>query len=92
MPQVFYVKTNFTSGEFAPALKGRVDLQKYLDGVDTLENFVVLPHGGIARRGGFHHVNEVKTSADGARLIPFQFNVTQTYVIEAGDLYDQFYG
>lgn len=91
MPQVFYIKTNFTSGEFAPALKGRVDLQKYADGVETLQNYVVLPHGGIKRRGGLHHVNEVKVSADEVRLIPFQFNVTQTYMIEASDLYFRYY-
>jgi hypothetical protein len=51
----------------------------------------VYPHGGALRRGGSYHVAEVKDSADTGRLIPFEFNVTQAYVLEFGDQYIRFY-
>ncbi len=52
---------------------------------------IVYPHGGATRRGGMYFVSEVKTSSKEVRLIPFEFNVTQSYVLEFGDTYIRFY-
>ena len=79
--------TNFTAGELSPRLDGRTDVQKYFNGCKKLQNFVVHPHGGASRRPGTVFVREVKDSADNVRLIPFEFNVTQAYVLEFGDQY-----
>ena len=79
--------TNFTAGELSPRLDGRTDLAKYQNGCKTLQNFIVHPHGGASRRPGTTFVREVKNSANAARLIPFEFNVTQTYILEFGDQY-----
>ena len=79
--------SNFTAGELSPRLDGRTDLQKYFNGCKTLENFVVHPHGGASRRPGSIFVREVKNSANNARLIPFEFNVEQAYILEFGDQY-----
>ena len=79
--------TNFTAGELSPRLDGRVDLQKYFNGCKKLQNFVVHPHGGATRRPGTIFVREVKNSAHNARLVPFEFNVTQTYILEFGNNY-----
>ena len=79
--------TNFTAGELSPRLDGRTDLAKYQNGCKALQNFIVHPHGGASRRPGTTFVREVKNSAHNARLIPFEFNVTQTYILEFGDQY-----
>jgi hypothetical protein len=79
--------SNFTAGELSPRLDGRTDLGKYFNGAKKMQNFTVHPQGGAARRPGTLFVNEVKNSANGCRLIPFEFNVEQAYVLEFGDQY-----
>ncbi len=71
----------------SPRLSARVDFAKYNNGVKTLENFLPLPHGGVTRRPGTLFVAEVKDSSKKTRLIPFQFSITQAYIIEMGTLY-----
>jgi len=87
MAQASPILSNFTAGELSPRLDGRTDINKYGNGCKTLQNFVVQPHGGASRRSGTKYVNEVKNSAHNARLIPFEFNVTQSYILEFGDQY-----
>ena len=79
--------TNFTAGELSPRLDGRTDISKYFNGCKKLQNFLVHPHGGASRRPGTIFVREVKNSAHNVRLIPFEFNVTQAYILEFGDQY-----
>jgi len=77
--------TNFTAGEISPRLEGRTDLSKYFNGCRTLENFHIHPHGGTTRRSGFRFVAEVMNSGRPVLLIPFEYNTTQTYVLELGE-------
>jgi hypothetical protein len=91
LPRTNTIQTNFTAGELTPRLEARVDIAKYANGCSVLENMIVLPHGGAARRGGTKFVVQTKTAADKARLVPFEFNVEQTYAIEFGDQYIRFY-
>ena len=83
--------SNFTAGELSPRLDGRTDLAKYFNGVKTLENMVVHPHGAATRRPGTKFVHEVKTSSIQTRLIPFEFSTTQTYILELGNTYIRFF-
>ena len=83
--------TNFTAGELSPRLEGRVDLQKYPNGCQTLENMIVQKHGPASRRGGFYFSAEVKDSTKKTRILPFEFSATQAYIIEFGDEYVRFY-
>ena len=83
--------SNFTGGELSPRLDGRTDLSKYFNGCKKLQNFIIHPHGGASRRPGTIHIAEVKNSAHGCRLIPFEFNVTQAYILEFGDQYFRVY-
>jgi len=82
---------SFASGELSPRLMGRTDSPKYASGCEVMENFMALPHGGAKRRGGTSFINEVKNSAHTTRLIPFEYNVDQTYVLEFGNNYIRFY-
>ncbi|BCS88867.1 hypothetical protein [Pseudodesulfovibrio sediminis] len=77
--------TSFTAGEISPRLEGRTDISKYFNGCRTLENFQVHPHGGTSRRSGFRFVTEAMNSDKRVLLIPFEFNSSQTYVLEFGE-------
>jgi len=91
MSRVTTIQTNFTAGVFSPRLFGRIDVAKYKNAAETLTNCVVQPHGGVYRRPGTKFINEVRTSADKSRLLPFEFNAEQSYCIEVGDEYMRFY-
>ena len=85
------LQTNFTGGEFSPLLKGRTDLKKYPNAVETMDNFIVYPHGPADKRSGTRHITTVKTQSAVTRLIPFIFNTQQAYIIEFGNTYCRFY-
>lgn len=85
------MQVSFTGGEWSPSLHARVDLAKYASAVRTCKNFVVHPHGGVSNRAGTQFIAEVKDSSKTVRLIPFQFSVTQGYVLEFGDTYMRVY-
>ena len=82
MARANFAFSAFTSGELSTRLTGRVDLKKYFSGCETLENFLIHPHGGATRRPGTRYVADAKSASAISRLIPFQFNVTQAYVLE----------
>ena len=90
MARVHPFQTNFTAGELTPKLAGQVDFKKYSNGVETLENMTVFPQGGVSRRNGSRFVCEVKDSTAITRLISFEFNITQAYVLEFGNNYIRF--
>lgn len=78
---------NFSRGELAPELYGRFDVDAYAAGVKEAKNVIVMKYGGLTKRPGTRLVDEVIDGAEPARLIPFQFSVTQTYVLELGQGY-----
>ena len=82
---------SFAGGEIAPELYGRLDLDKFQTGLALCRNFIPLPYGPVQNRPGFRFVNEVKDSTKRVRLIPFQFNVDQTIMLEFGDQYIRFH-
>jgi hypothetical protein len=72
------VKTNFTAGEISDELLGRGDLRAYENGAAKLRNLFIYPTGGVTRRAGLRYIDSL--SGEG-RLIPFEFNTEQTYLI-----------
>lgn len=91
MPDLRAYQPSFTAGELSPALWARVDLAKYGSGLKTAINLFIHPHGGASNRAGLEFINEVKASANVTRLIPFQFNAEQSYVLEFGNKYARVY-
>lgn len=91
MPKVSPIQTSFTAGEMDPRVFGRIDVDRYNQGLETCLNFVPTLQGGLIRRSGTEFISEVKTSSKSARLIPFEFSVTQAYMLEFGDQYVRFY-
>lgn len=79
MPET--IQRSFTGGEIAPALRSRADLVKYTYGLALCENFIVRPQGGVYSRQGTRFITEIADSSARGRLIPFQFNTEQAYVL-----------
>lgn len=84
------IQTSFASGEWAPKLRSRVDIQKYRSGAALLRNFYVdFSGGGASTRQGFEFLSQV--GVNGARLVPFQPASNLSYVLEFGNGYIRFY-
>ena len=83
MANLRLMQPSFAAGELTPALHARVDLAKYNVGAKQLKNFFVHAHGGASNRQGTDYV---ATALGVTRLIPFQYNVEQTYVLEFSNL------
>jgi hypothetical protein len=80
MTRILQHKTSFTGGEIGPELYGRDDLRVYANGAARLRNVLVRPTGGVTRRPGLRHVAELPGVG---RLIGFDFNAEQTYLVAA---------
>lgn len=78
MSRLRTVKTNFTAGEISPELLGRGDLRGYENGAAKLENIFIQPTGGVTRRPGLRHVD---AAAGSGRLVAFEFNTEQVYLL-----------
>lgn len=87
MTDIRTIQPSFSGGELSPALYARVDVAKYAVGLKTARNVFIHPHGGASNRAGLEFVREVKDSTKFTRLVPFQFNTEQSYILEMGDAY-----
>jgi len=76
-------KTSFTAGEISSELLGRGDLRAYENGAAKLRNVFVHPTGGLSRRAGLRFVD---TASGPGRLVPFEFNTEQVYLLVFTDL------
>lgn len=82
MPHLRSYKTSFTAGELSDDLLGRTDLRAYENGARRLRNVFILPTGGVSRRAGLRFVD---TARGPGRLISFEFNVEQVYLLVLAD-------
>jgi hypothetical protein len=87
MAKVTALISNFTGGELSPRLDGRVDITKYKNGLRRCLNYIVLPHGGARKRSGTKYVVQQKDPTDEVILVPFQYNVEQSYMLMFGPNY-----
>lgn len=77
------LQPSFVGGEWSPSLYVRSDVQKFSSALALARNMTVHPGGGVSNRPGTYFVAEqgyVNTSQ--SRLISFQFNEEQTYIIQ----------
>ena len=81
--------TNFASGELSPTLNGRVDLQQYYQGCSRLENFEIIPTGGIKRRVGSKRLFSMASNE--IRIIPFILDKDNVFVFCIGPKNIRFY-
>ena len=91
-----FTQNNFTQGQVGPFLAGRGETPIYKAGLETCENFLCLPQGGITKRKGFEFISadpDNTVVADGSttldtngfyinsRMFPFAFSTGQEYII-----------
>lgn len=84
-------QNSFTQGELGDYLDSRDDLDIYSAGAKVVENFLVLPQGGLLKRPGFeliddnpgtdHTAGDDLGFSEDSRLIPFKFSTEQEYVL-----------
>lgn len=81
----------FNGGEVDLSVFARIDDGKYQTGMALCKNFLIEPQGPIVMRPGFKYVNHTKHAGKKARLIPFNFSISQTMVLELGERYVRFH-
>ena len=54
-----FIQNNFVSGELSPFMRGRTDINQYYQGLQTANNVVLVPQGGVKRRPGTEHIDTV---------------------------------
>lgn len=86
-----FIQNSFNAGEWSPLMAGRVDLPKYPNAVEQLENIAIDPRGPAVFRPGLKYVAGTKTNASLSVVLPFEFAASIAYVLEFGDLYIRFY-
>lgn len=82
MSRIRDIKTNFTAGEVSSELLGRSDLRAYENGALALRNVFIKPTGGITRRAGLNYID---TARGAGKVIGFEFNTAQTYLLVITD-------
>lgn len=79
MSRVTPAQTNFNAGVISRRLQARTDLNLYDIGLASASGWVPLVEGGLDACPGLIHVAQ---AAGPCRLIPFEYNVTQGYIVE----------
>ena len=88
MTRIAAIQTSFNAGELSPRLRGRVDQAVYQNGCATLIGWLPLMQGPVVTAPGTRFVERARGPF---RCIPFEYNVTQGYMIEASDHTLRFY-
>ncbi len=88
MARATAMQASVNAGELSPRMMGRIDQSVYSIAGEKMENFVPLIQGPMLKRSGVRHV---ATAKGPCRLIDFEFNTTQSYIVEAGNLYARFF-
>ena len=83
------IKPSASKGELSPAVWGRLDFAGWHSGASVVRNCFVSYRGGASSRAGLKFVGQCRQQSAGAppRLVRFQFNIFQSYILEFGDSY-----
>lgn len=88
---VHTLQANMSRGVLTPLAHARVDTDIYRSAIAEGLNVVVSRYGGVTRCPGTTYEGETRYHNKKSRFIPFEFNRSQVYAIEAGDLYFRFW-
>lgn len=73
--------TSWLRGEFSPKMFGRTDLEAYAHGAAKIENWLIIPQGGLTKRPGSVYLGDAAANS-GCRLIPWVVHDGLAYVLE----------
>jgi hypothetical protein len=85
------IQPSMGGGEVSPPIGARVDLAKRSVAVELAENFVATFTGSMESRAGQQFVAQCKPGSSSYRIIEFEFNTDQTFVLELGNQYMRFH-
>ena len=85
MPRIDPLQESFNAGELSRRLHSRVSFVKYPAGLETCQNLIPLPEGGVTRRPGTRHVAEVADSTVKGRLVGFEATAENHFILELGN-------
>lgn len=85
MPRHTPIQHSFNGGEFSPRMLGRTDLEKYRAAARLIQNFNIIPQGGLVRRSGTRYVADAALEGSASRLHAFIFSDVQAYILEFSD-------
>jgi hypothetical protein len=83
--------SSFNAGELSPYLETRTNLEKYRNGCQVLENFLLTPYGPANRRAGLEFRGAAKLPSTRCRLIGLNLTATDRIVLEMGVGYLRFW-
>ena len=82
------IKPSFSAGELSPSIWGRVDFARWAIGASVMRNMFVNYRGPASSRAGLLYCATSLTPASASsippKIITFQFNIFQAYVLEFG--------
>lgn len=84
MARVAPINTTFNAGELSPLMSGRVDIAKYGNGCELIENGIPQISGVLTKRPGTRFVLDVTQSTNRQRLLSFEFSTTQAFALLFG--------
>lgn len=85
------IVTDFSAGVVSRKFDGRLDIPHYYKACRTLENFIVLPTGGLVRRPGTHYVGETKNATTESKLSAFVTDSNNAFMCDFGNGYLRFW-
>ncbi len=91
MGRASLIQNAFNAGELSSLMLGRQDVDKYASGLFVCLNGIPLTQGAWTRRPGTAYLHQCKHHSKLARVIPFQYSITQTYILEFGEQYIRFF-
>lgn len=81
MAKTRFIQSSFVSGELSPLLKGRTDINQYYQAVETADNVVIVPQGGMKRRPGTEYIGAVVENLSRYKGAPTMPNGGSTSII-----------
>lgn len=91
MPKIAALQSGFNAGELSPLVYGLTESPRYKKGLETALNYIPTLQGPLLRRPGTKFMNNIKNDNYPPILIPFQFSITQAYILEFGNFNIRFY-
>lgn len=92
MPIQPLIQRAFAGGEIAPALHARADQVRYVTGLRTCRNWMVLRQGGASNRAGTRYIGPCKTTSSNVSLMRYvSATPGESVLIEVGSNYFRFY-
>ena len=88
---MIHLQQSFNGGQMGPFLQNRADIDKFKSGLRQSLNSIPTPYGPTRRRPGTLYIGNVKDNTSSVRLVNFDINSDDGFILELGNKYVRFY-